>query len=572
KCGARCTRSARGWMASSARNGSASSTPANANEKPCPPDLPIVVGLDGGYVHSAALTSRRNGSFEVIAGKVIPAEGAPSCLAHVQTCDTKAKRRLFEALQSQGMTASQQVTFLTDGGEDIRDLPYHLNAQAEHLLDWFHITMRITVMVNSRPRRADDVGLLLSERVRGRVPCSYAARVVGLPRGRPAGLTPRSLAVDVLLSGVAVYAASLLTAEIRHVLTTPPSAVLAHTVAAVHGGSVAARRLWPGVAVTVLLVTAGIYALGLELPVYMLGPAALLVAYGVGAACSLRRGMALVGAILVALVVLLRWGNGFPGWDSVALFAGLTAAAWYLGVFARRWQTLARENARRAAELEQARTELASHAVAAERLRIARELHDVIAHSMSVVAMHAGAARLAVGCDEAAERTALDVIERSSRSALEEMRRLVTVLRDEHADGATRSPVPAIGDLHALVAGVAAAGVTVEVQTDGDLAAVPAGVSLAGYRVVQEALTNIVRHAGPTSAHLLVRADGDELVIRVDNDAPALPPVPAQPAGGRHGASGMRERVQLYGGTLDAGPVDEGGWGVLARLPYGVVR
>ena len=112
------------------------------------PDLPIVVGLDGGYVHSSQQRSRAHGWFEVIAGKAIPAAGRPACFGYVQTYDTKPKRRLFEVLRSQGMQANQQVTFLTDGGEDIRDIPCYLNAQAEHLLDWFHLTMRITVMAN----------------------------------------------------------------------------------------------------------------------------------------------------------------------------------------------------------------------------------------------------------------------------------------------------------------------------------------------------------------------------------------------------------------------------------------
>jgi hypothetical protein len=111
------------------------------------PDLPIVVGLDGGYVHSSQQRSRADGWFEVIAGKAIPAAGRPACFGYVQTYDTKPRRRLFEVLRSQGMQANQQVTFRTDGGEDIRDIPCYLNAQAEHLLDWFHLTMRITVMV-----------------------------------------------------------------------------------------------------------------------------------------------------------------------------------------------------------------------------------------------------------------------------------------------------------------------------------------------------------------------------------------------------------------------------------------
>jgi hypothetical protein len=110
------------------------------------PDLPLVVGLDGGYVHSSMQRSRRDGWFEVIAGKAMPATGKSSCFGYVQTYDTKPKRRLFDVLTSHGMQANQQVTFLTDGGEDIRELPRYLNPDSEHLLDWFHITMRITVM------------------------------------------------------------------------------------------------------------------------------------------------------------------------------------------------------------------------------------------------------------------------------------------------------------------------------------------------------------------------------------------------------------------------------------------
>jgi len=110
------------------------------------PDLPLTVGLDGGYVHSSQQRSRRDGWFEVIAGKSMPAAGPAKSFGFVQTYDRKPKRRLFEVLKSQGMRPNQQVTFLTDGGEDVRDLPLYLNPQAEHLLDWFHVTMRITLM------------------------------------------------------------------------------------------------------------------------------------------------------------------------------------------------------------------------------------------------------------------------------------------------------------------------------------------------------------------------------------------------------------------------------------------
>ncbi len=110
------------------------------------PDLPLTVGLDGGYVHSSQQRSRRDGWFEVIAGKSMPTDGPAKCFGYVQTFDTKPKRRLFEVLKSQGMQMNQLVTFLTDGGEDVRDIPLYLNPQAEHLIDWFHIAMRLTVM------------------------------------------------------------------------------------------------------------------------------------------------------------------------------------------------------------------------------------------------------------------------------------------------------------------------------------------------------------------------------------------------------------------------------------------
>ena len=119
--------------------------PAQRAEMPRP-DLPITVGIDGGFIHSAHQRSRRDGWFEVIAGKSIPAQGRSRCFAFVQTYDRKPKRRLYELLRSQGLADNQQITFLTDGADDVRDLPLYLNPQAEYYLDWFHITMRLTVL------------------------------------------------------------------------------------------------------------------------------------------------------------------------------------------------------------------------------------------------------------------------------------------------------------------------------------------------------------------------------------------------------------------------------------------
>jgi signal transduction histidine kinase len=376
------------------------------------------------------------------------------------------------------------------------------------------------------------------------------------------------LIVDLFLAGFAMYAAWMLTSEVARAGLPNGSAAAAHVVAVLHGSTVAFRRIAPVPALVGLLVTAAVFSVGLGLPVYMLGPAVVFVAYALGSEFPRRRAVALLGVVELSLVLLLTSSPTFPGWDSVALFAGLVAGSWFLGVIARRWQTQARELAARAAELEEARTELARHAVAAERLRIARELHDVVAHSMSVIAMHAGVARLAVGTKPESEAAALDVIERSSREALAEMRRLVTVLRDDNADSAERGPAPGVSQLHALVAGVVDAGVSVDVQTEGDLDNVPAGVSLAAYRVVQEALTNVVRHAGSTRARLDVRVGDESVAIRVEDDGPAAGWQQPASRGGGHGTIGMRERLELYGGTLSAGPREGGGWSVEAQLPY----
>ena len=174
-------------------------------------------------------------------------------------------------------------------------------------------------------------------------------------------------------------------------------ALAAYTVAALHGASVAIRRLAPVAAVVTLLSTAGVYGFVLGLPAYMLGPAVLFVAYGVGVRLGLRPAAVLLAVIETALVLLLRFGSSFPGGTRLPV----RRSGGGVVVPRRSCPSVADpgrgELAERAAELEEARTELAQHAVAAERLRIARELHDVVAHSMSVIAMHAGAARLAVG-------------------------------------------------------------------------------------------------------------------------------------------------------------------------------
>jgi signal transduction histidine kinase len=223
----------------------------------------------------------------------------------------------------------------------------------------------------------------------------------------------------------------------------------------------------------------------------------------------------------------------------------------------RREASTARERAARAEEE-------AAAAAATERTRIARELHDVVAHSLSVVVLHAGVERRLLDDPSSTTWQALDTIERTGRSALEELRRLLGLLH-EAGDPATLEPLPTLAGLDAVVAPLRSAGHTVTLTVAGELGRLPRGVELSSYRIVQEALTNVLKHApgAPVTVRLERRSDGLEVVV--ENGPGPRPPV-AVPGGG-HGLVGMRERVRVYGGRLDAAPRSDGGFRVAAVLP-----
>ncbi len=232
------------------------------------------------------------------------------------------------------------------------------------------------------------------------------------------------------------------------------------------------------------------------------------------------------------------------------------SVAWWLGDRARQ--------ARQGAERQQAEAAEAAQRVAgAERLRIARELHDVVAHAMSVIAVQAGTGRFVMDESPEVAREALVAIETTSRSALDELRRLLSVLRDDSDDGDLH-PTPGLRDLDDLVAATTQAGVTVDVTVHGEVVALPSGVDLCAYRVVQEALTNVRRHARADTSAVSITYSPDCLHVVVDDDG--IGSAPALSSGG-HGLIGMVERVGLYGGTLDAGPRPDGGYRVAAHLP-----
>jgi signal transduction histidine kinase len=208
----------------------------------------------------------------------------------------------------------------------------------------------------------------------------------------------------------------------------------------------------------------------------------------------------------------------------------------------------------------------AREAVIVERARIARELHDVVAHHMSVMVVQAGAARAVVGADPEAAVDALRQIETSGRAGLTEMRRLLEILKSQERDH-DRAPQPGLAHLDELLAGMRATGLPVEAVIEGSPQPLPPGVDLSAYRIVQEALTNTLKHAGEAHARVLLRYAADALDIEVADDGSGAP-LPHDNGG--QGLIGMRERVLLFGGTLESGPRPGGGYLVHAHLP--VVR
>jgi signal transduction histidine kinase len=220
--------------------------------------------------------------------------------------------------------------------------------------------------------------------------------------------------------------------------------------------------------------------------------------------------------------------------------------------------------AARAELLERERDLLAHEAVAEERARIARELHDLVAHNVSVMVVQAGAERVALGDEQSSTRAALTSIEQSGRQALGEARRLLGMLR-RNGDGEGLEPQPSVEHIDLLVEQIERAGLPVKLEVQGERTALPAGVDLCAYRIVQEGLTNALKHAGPAHAEVLLRYEprGLDVEVRDDGRGTAVP----NGDGAGHGLIGMRERVALYGGALATGPREGGGFEIRAHLP-----
>lgn len=324
------------------------------------------------------------------------------------------------------------------------------------------------------------------------------------------------------------------------------------------GLPIATRRRWPVPSAAVTVAGCAAAAL-LDFSREPFVPAAL-VLYAVGSSVEVRRSRAILAAALAVLTAGLLIGVYFHTPSETLLGAlGLTGAVWVIA--GGGWGAgLAVRRRREAGLHEQARDR--ARVVAAERLRIARELHDIVSHNLSLIAIQAGVANHVADDQPERAREALRSIESTSKGALAEMRSVLTVLRADPAeDAAEREPAPGLAELEALIERTRAAGIAVASRVEVP-EPLPPGIALAVYRIVQESLTNVIKHVGRGSCEVTVRArDGRVTVVVTDDGEP-------RPRGeGGHGLIGIRERVLVYGGTFTAGAADGRGFTVRAVLP-----
>jgi signal transduction histidine kinase len=296
-----------------------------------------------------------------------------------------------------------------------------------------------------------------------------------------------------------------------------------------------------------------------------------LAVYPVVLTSKRRRAVLEIGAAVAAIEVGALVAPGGPDWGATLPGLALAAVGWLVAENARTRRAYINAVVERAAEREREREERARRASTDERVHIARELHDVVAHAMSIVAIRSGVARMALQTRPQEVGEALGIIEDTSRQALQELRRIVGVLRGAESDTtpAQREPAPGLADLEQLLTQIGEAGVPVRLRVEGEPRRLSPGVDLSAYRIVQEALTNVVRHAAPGTADLTLRYLPAELIIEVIDDGGTRPRTSKDEQSTDstgHGLIGMRERVALYGGNLQAEPTPTG-YHVLARIP-----
>ncbi|MFE9772002.1 sensor histidine kinase [Streptomyces sp. NPDC005931] len=353
--------------------------------------------------------------------------------------------------------------------------------------------------------------------------------------------------------GDAVLAAVVGALVLAATVTEPGSTALDHTLVVLGSAALAFHRAAPRAVLAVAVAAGAAHVLHVH-P----GPLAALPVIGAvhTAARVGHRALAAAAGALYLTAYAATEPAGRDGVENAALLAGWFLCAVVTGLADRNWQAYLRQTEQRALEAERTREEAALRRAGEERLRIARELHDSLTHSISIVKLQAGVAvHLARKRGEEVP-PALLAIQEASSEAMRELRATLEVLRTDEPAGSPGQ----------LVERARAAGLAVDLTVTGDASRLTAGVDRAAYRIVQEALTNAARHAGPARVHVRLDYGGEELTVRVDDDGSARPDRPPRPG---TGLTGMHERVTALGGTLTATPRPEGGFSVRARLPLG---
>jgi signal transduction histidine kinase len=380
---------------------------------------------------------------------------------------------------------------------------------------------------------------------------------------------PQLVAIDAAAVAVVIVAVEfVMTRRTPRVSGTGWDAAIWAAYAVAAAATLGRRRApWLALAVVFPIAVATLCLRAGEPTVFLIA----MTLYSVVMAVSRPVGSAVTGLTAAVILAAILIGGGLQVAQAAVGGVALIGIGWLAGENTRASRVYAGQQAERAAEKAAAavaeQAEQVSRALADERAQIARDLHDIVAHAMSVIAVRSGVARMVIDSDPDQARDALAIIEITTRRALHEMRLLVGMLRDPADHPAELSPVPGLADLDRLLADTAVAGVIAEVDIEGEARPLPPAADLSAYRIVQEALTNVVRHAGPTRARIRIGYRPSELDIEVTDDGPrGQAPRPIARAGGGHGLIGMRERAALFGGTLEAGPF-AGGFRVRAQLP-----
>jgi signal transduction histidine kinase len=372
----------------------------------------------------------------------------------------------------------------------------------------------------------------------------------------------RPWVLDAVLA-VVIFVAAAASAATPAAQYRDPDAIV-YVLIALSAAPYALRRRWP-LAVLVLASIPVLALLALGYSSAVIGAALFLAAYTVAAHAD-----SLVTALAIGYAALMMVLVAAVAPTAMGIAALVTNLALFTGAFALgRSAHVRRENVallqERAQLAERARADEARQAVADERLRIAQELHDVLGHSLGVIALQSGVAAHVIDRDPAEAKASLVAISRTSRTSLAEVRRILGALRTD-AGTTGYHPPPGLSALEALATELTEAGLPVRIHVHGVPDQVPAALDLTAYRVVQEALTNVVKHAGPARAEVTVRYEDGRVTVQVDDDGRGSAAQGQAPGG--HGQLGMRERVAVWGGTLQTGPRPDGGYRVLATLPY----